>query len=90
MGDENNDRRTVAVPSQLRDVMIVPNARVSLPTGKDSFALLEQNWIFGQQWKLPTPRGDFDGVPVTYDTVHQLIPALFMEHALEHSRFQDP
>ncbi len=49
--DPGADRKTVAIPNQIRDAMIVPNTRVPLPTSKSSFTVLEQNWIFAQQWK---------------------------------------
>ena len=51
MAGEKDDRKTIATPAQLRDAMIVPNKRVSLPTSKTTFTILEQNWIFSQQWK---------------------------------------
>jgi hypothetical protein len=57
MGGETKDRQAIATPSQLRDVMIVPDTRVPLPTSKSSFDLLQQNWIFSQQWKQADPGG---------------------------------
>lgn len=48
---EKDDRKTIATPQQLRDVMIVPNTHVPLPTSKTTFPVFQQNWIFAQQWK---------------------------------------
>jgi hypothetical protein len=49
--DPKADRKTIAIPNLIRDAMIVPNTRVPLPTAKSTFTVLEQNWIFAQQWK---------------------------------------
>ena len=51
MTGEKSDRQTIAIPNQVRDALIVPKAPVPLPTSGTSFTLLQQNWIFGQQWK---------------------------------------
>jgi hypothetical protein len=56
MSDEK-DRQTIAIPNQVRDAMIVPRASVPLPTAKTSFTLLQQNWIFSQQWKKADTTG---------------------------------
>ena len=49
--DPQADRKTVAIPNQIRDAMIVPKSRVPLPTSDNRFTVLQQNWIFAQQWK---------------------------------------
>jgi hypothetical protein len=49
--DSHANRTTAAIPNQIRDAMIVPDARVPLPTTQNRFTALQQNWIFAQQWK---------------------------------------
>ena len=57
MTGEKSDRQTIAIPNQVRDAMIVPRTSVPLPTSKTAFTILQQNWIFGQQWKQSDTTG---------------------------------
>lgn len=51
-----NDKTAAAVPSQLKDVMLVPNTRVALPISMaKNYTVMQQNWIFGQQWLKKDP-----------------------------------
>jgi hypothetical protein len=51
----NGDKTTIATPSQIVDVMIVPRAPATNLTGRSTLTVFQQNWLFAKQWREQSP-----------------------------------
>src|ERR1700682_633532 len=51
----NGDKTTIATPSQIVDVMIVPRAPVTNLNRNSKLTIFQQNWLFAKQWREANP-----------------------------------